>query len=567
MTRLREALADSGGLTEAHRLSDDEIGRGRVERGVDLPLVRRMGGGALTSGGRLSPDKDVDGAGWTVPAGLLEDADSGAVLILHHTAEGMRPEVRPGLEPPADLAERAERVGELARELRDDDLVVEVDALAVEVAVRSHEVLDAPVPFGELLAEADLTVCDGCVLLPDEEPESWRLERERALVDPAGSYDPEVVELVSRLRLARQTVRRGGELAAGDARQLDGGLYEAPALELAVVHLLGIEGDPDGSVRRLLDAIVERLDRRPGPGVHVLRARLAEFDGDTGRQVAGIDAALSRSGDFAPALEDHAWNLEDRGDVAGAVSALRRAGISPPDPQLERLLELQHPEFADTGRNDPCPCGSGRKFKQCHLRAEGRSLDDRVDWLLAKALAFLDRPAQRRTVLEHLEVFAEATEEGLQAAMRDPIVAGLLLFDHGLVGEFVQVRGALLPDDERDLAARWAAETTLELLELTDRTDHRVTAHALVADEEVVLTGDRDPELVAEVPVGEVVGTHLVSAPSGPRVALACLHVPTPLVDEAAGAVRSGDADTISAWYAGEIARRAEAGPRHDDGP
>ena len=22
--------------------------------------------------------------------------------------------------------------------------------------------------------------------------------------------------------------------------------------------------------------------------------------------------------------------------------------------------------FARTGRNDPCPCGSGRKFKQCH---------------------------------------------------------------------------------------------------------------------------------------------------------------------------------------------------------
>ncbi len=24
--------------------------------------------------------------------------------------------------------------------------------------------------------------------------------------------------------------------------------------------------------------------------------------------------------------------------------------------------------FAKTGRNDPCPCGSGKKFKQCHGR-------------------------------------------------------------------------------------------------------------------------------------------------------------------------------------------------------
>ena len=30
----------------------------------------------------------------------------------------------------------------------------------------------------------------------------------------------------------------------------------------------------------------------------------------------------------------------------------------------KRLQEL----FAKTGRNDPCPCGSGKKFKQCHGR-------------------------------------------------------------------------------------------------------------------------------------------------------------------------------------------------------
>jgi preprotein translocase subunit SecA len=24
------------------------------------------------------------------------------------------------------------------------------------------------------------------------------------------------------------------------------------------------------------------------------------------------------------------------------------------------------PEFENVGRNDPCPCGSGKKFKKCH---------------------------------------------------------------------------------------------------------------------------------------------------------------------------------------------------------
>jgi uncharacterized protein len=29
--------------------------------------------------------------------------------------------------------------------------------------------------------------------------------------------------------------------------------------------------------------------------------------------------------------------------------------------------------FARAGRNDPCPCGSGLKFKQCHGRRGSRS--------------------------------------------------------------------------------------------------------------------------------------------------------------------------------------------------
>ncbi len=27
-------------------------------------------------------------------------------------------------------------------------------------------------------------------------------------------------------------------------------------------------------------------------------------------------------------------------------------------------------DFAGAGRNDPCPCGSGRKFKSCHYETE-----------------------------------------------------------------------------------------------------------------------------------------------------------------------------------------------------
>jgi uncharacterized protein YecA (UPF0149 family) len=34
--------------------------------------------------------------------------------------------------------------------------------------------------------------------------------------------------------------------------------------------------------------------------------------------------------------------------------------------EAEKQLEAR---FAQAGRNDPCPCGSGKKFKRCHGRA------------------------------------------------------------------------------------------------------------------------------------------------------------------------------------------------------
>ena len=51
-------------------------------------------------------------------------------------------------------------------------------------------------------------------------------------------------------------------------------------------------------------------------------------------------------------------------------------GVEPDkDEDITDLLKLQHPERftvqiePTAGRNDPCPCGSGIKYKKCCLRA------------------------------------------------------------------------------------------------------------------------------------------------------------------------------------------------------
>ncbi len=49
------------------------------------------------------------------------------------------------------------------------------------------------------------------------------------------------------------------------------------------------------------------------------------------------------------------------------MAALRRAG-QPPETLMEQLRLEEAAALPKAGRNDPCPCGSGRKYKKCCLR-------------------------------------------------------------------------------------------------------------------------------------------------------------------------------------------------------
>jgi hypothetical protein len=50
---------------------------------------------------------------------------------------------------------------------------------------------------------------------------------------------------------------------------------------------------------------------------------------------------------------------------------------------------------ANPGRNDPCPCGSGKKYKQCHLGAdEAKEREARAKAAAAAPLAAADTAAE-----------------------------------------------------------------------------------------------------------------------------------------------------------------------------
>ena len=131
-----------------------------------------------------------------------------------------------------------------------------------------------------------------------------------------------------------------------------------------------------------------------------------------------------------------------------------------------------------TRRNDPCPCGSGRKYKACHLGRETHALDDRAGWLYLKAGRFLrDRRPLAVEELAALVVDEISQPELFDALVDGPFLQDLVLHEEGAFGEFLAARDSLLPDDEALLAAQWALadrgvfevlDTTSTQLELRD---------------------------------------------------------------------------------------------------
>ena len=206
---------------------------------------------------------------------------------------------------------------------------------------------------------------------------------------------------------------------------------------------------------------------------------------------AEAEAALrcAASGGHTLALLHVAGFEADRGDALAAWDALRDSGV---DLEHEPLaLEVggyaHHRPKAPVGRNDPCPCGSGRKYKTCHSGKETISLLDRGPWLFAKAQRFLhDRDADDlRSGL--LSIVADASGRGhafasefAQGKMLDDIA----LCEGDMFKDFLAQRSALLPADEALTAGQWA---------LTDRSVFEVIE---ARRDEIVLRDIRNGETV-----------------------------------------------------------------------
>jgi preprotein translocase subunit SecA len=105
---------------------------------------------------------------------------------------------------------------------------------------------------------------------------------------------------------------------------------------------------------RIFDTMIDTIRREIASRVHLVRIRAAEDrESKTTRSVATVQSASHGSmGAFGAAAQDTGGGVQAGKQAAGA--------------QMQSVTVVR--TYPKVGRNDPCPCGSGKKYKFCHGR-------------------------------------------------------------------------------------------------------------------------------------------------------------------------------------------------------
>ena len=219
----------------------------------------------------------------------------------------------------------------------------------------------------------------------------------------------------------------------------------------------------------LAEGVAPRSSRA---ALRYLRGIAEERLGHIDEAERSFDAAQSLDPSWPPTLLRLAQYAADRGDAERALGLLQRAGLDSDHPSiavLEPFLPQARPEL---GRNEPCWCGSGRKYKACHLHQHTQlSITDRATWLHHKATEVLPEWAGRLMVeLAAIRAADTPGEDAVVTAMDDPLLADVLLAEGTQFFRFLELRGHLLPDDEREMARGWldVGRSVHEVVSVTD---------------------------------------------------------------------------------------------------
>ena len=496
-----------------HRLTAAEVAGDRLELDADLALIGRVaddGGGLhqpdaspLRLVVRLEPGAgpagtDVRTAHLAGPAGWLTGFGPGS-LVVASVADGALHLRALSADEPTPTPERAAELGaELGEELQAAltaanegyDHPAGVDDLQAAALIGGwfEPGPDRP-PFGELLAPAGLERSGDLVARPGAWAPFAPVVDQLAVVARHGDHlEGAEIDALSAALDAFRSWRT--DPTATPARTALASLHRMPEAALCLEEEL-VRADPSGvDLAAFLDAF-----ERPGGTVaavlDTLRALAADLTGRAAEAEDLLDDARQAAPDWFPATEALAHLLEVRGETQEAVNLLQTTRTAQ-DPELQILRLRARLSSTSAGRNDPCPCGSGRKYKQCHLGQRLLPPEVQVSWLLDKARSHLDRFGPF-TVTDRLPA---RTDLHADAAL---MAADLALFAHGCLERFLDARRPLLPADEVALCEAWIAGNRPGLYRVVggdygDRTSDAVDGETVVlvdvaTDEAFVVQG------------------------------------------------------------------------------
>jgi hypothetical protein len=455
------------GTVLAHRVTEAEVEGGLVIADPDLgPLARfldengmlRLAGGSAVE--VFSADDmgigEGDGDVLVGPPGWLGDVEPGDLLGFRLNAGEIEliPDVA---EPPVSDLMLAQLRAAYDRFDDSDGKPVALDELFYEVAAAAPGLVKGAVlpPLSTLVAASGLEISHGYVAPTGTDWDMfWRL---RWVVGIAADHELEVEE-VQTLAMACELYHRWKEEGT-DIEELAGPVDELlaePHTTDAFVEALTT--DTGDNVLKFVEALNGAGLRNGLAGLSWLEYEAARRTGDQERAETCLQAVLARDPDHEGALGDSAWYASDRGDARQAVQFLERLDDGGEnEDRLALLVQYALAPKAPVGRNAPCPCGSGRKYKHCCISTdESHPLVERVPWLWEKMKWWLTRSVWDDELVELAFNMAGDFLVG-EAAHHFDVAASLVLFQAGAINDFLTQRGPLLPDDERDLVTQWAS--------------------------------------------------------------------------------------------------------------
>ncbi len=212
-----------------------------------------------------------------------------------------------------------------------------------------------------------------------------------------------------------------------------------------------------------------------------LDALLAEYLGDVESAVAQMRQIFAEDPAWPPAITELAGYAQAAGDPQRAADLLEL--LEGTEQQVAKLRSFLG-SGTHVGRNDRCPCGSGRKYKQCHLGRPMLDAGRRADWIASSALQYGYEVVPGR--VERLAFLLEprvADDSKASALIRD-----VALMEFGLLDMYRSTRGPLMPDEDRDFIDGWLYGPPRTLVEVLDNTLGAVRVRDVATGDEVVVS-------------------------------------------------------------------------------